>query len=357
MRLLFRLVIRRVALIIAALCGKVFRVRGAALTETPADGPTHVLARRDLLMAGGAAALAPLAGCAGAAPRLRGPAVMIAPGVYIVEGTGGVADEHNLGRIGNAGFIVGERGVIAIDTGTSHAHGLALLAAIAEVTDQPVRVALITHTRPEFLFGATAFRERGIPIRMHTRTAGLMASRCETCLKTLRQTVGEPAMRATALYTPDQTFDTSHQLGLIGRPVRVLYFGHSSGPGDIAVLDESTGVLYAGGLLDAQRIPDIQDSDLAGWNRALRDLQGMGLARVVPGHGVASPASLVTSVQRYLAQLEERTRALVAEGASLLNVSEAAELPEFAGWDQYDTIHRRNAAIAFLRFEREWMLK
>lgn len=357
MRLLFRLAIRRVAPFIAAPCSGIRGARGAALSEPPAAGPMHALARRDLLMACGAAALAPLQGCAGGATWLRGRAVMVAPGVYMVAGTGGAADEHNLGRIGNAGFIVGERGVIAIDTGTSYDHGLALLAAIAEVTDKPVRMALITHTRPEFLFGATAFRERGIPIRMHLGTARLMASRCETCLKTLRQTVGEPAMRGTALYTPDQTFETSHQLGLIGRPVRILYFGHSSGPGDIAVLDEDTGVLFAGGLLDAQRIPDIQDSDLAGWNQALRDLQGMGLARVVPGHGAASPASLVTTVQRYLAQLEARTRALVAEGASLLKVSEAAELPEFAGWDQYDTIHRRNAAIAFLRFEREWMLK
>ena len=109
----------------------------------------------------------------------------------MVAGSGGAADERNLGRIGNAGFIVGERGVIAIDTGTSYAHGLELLVAIGEVTDRPVRVALITHTRPEFLFGATAFRERGIPVRMHTNTARLTASRCEICLQTLRQTVGE----------------------------------------------------------------------------------------------------------------------------------------------------------------------
>ena len=80
-------------------------------------------------------------------------AVALAPGVYVVHGQPGSADEHNLGRIGNAGFIVGPRGVVAIDTGTSYAHGQALLAAIARVTPLPVRVALVSHTRPEFLFG------------------------------------------------------------------------------------------------------------------------------------------------------------------------------------------------------------
>ena len=298
-----------------------------------------------------------LQGCALAGVQRSARAVVVAPGVYMVAGSGGAAEEKNQGRIGNAGFIVGERGVIAIDTGTSYAHGRELLALIREVTDQPVRVALITHTRPEFLFGAAAFRERGIPVRMHSRTARLMASRCETCLKTLRQTLGEEAMRGTEMYKADQEFEASHQLDLIGRPVKVLYFGHSSGPGDIAVLDVQTEVLYAGGLLDAQRIPDIQDSELPGWQQALRDLQGMNLSRVVPGHGAVSSTSLIKTVQQYLTQLETRARALVEKGTSLLSVSEDGELPEFENWDQYDTIHRRNAAIAFLRFERDLMFK
>jgi glyoxylase-like metal-dependent hydrolase (beta-lactamase superfamily II) len=316
-----------------------------------------VRARRHFLAGCGAAVLSAFQGCAVAGAKRSGRAVMVAPGVYMVAGSGGVADVKNGGRIGNAGFVVGERGVIAIDTGTSYAQGQELLAAIREVTDQPVRVALITHTRPEFLFGAPAFRERGIPIRMHSSGARLMASRCETCLKILRQTVGEEAMRGTEMYKPDQEFDASHQLDLIGRPVKVLYFGHSSGLGDIAVLDVESGVLYAGGLLDAQRIPDIQDSDLAGWNQALRDLHGMNLSNVVPGHGAVSSPQLVMTVQRYLAQLETRTRSLVTKGSSLLTVAEDGELPEFESWDQYDTIHRRNAAIAFLRVERDLMFK
>jgi len=301
--------------------------------------------------------LSGLQGCVAAGSRYNGQALMIAPGVYMVAGSGGTPDPDNLGRIGNTGFIVGEQGVIVIDTGTSYAHGRELLAVIGRVTEQPVRLVLITHTRPEFLFGAAAFRERGIPTRMHSQTARLMASRCESCLKTLRQTVGEEAMRGTEMYTSDQTFDASHRIDLIGRQVQVLEFGHSSGPGDIAVLDVQTGVLYAGGLLDAQRVPDIQDADLAGWTQALTELQRMRLARVVPGHGAASSASLVITVQHYLAQLETRARSLVAAGTSLLHVSEESDLPEFQNWDQYDTIHRRNASIAFLRFERDLMFK
>ncbi len=296
-----------------------------------------------------------LAGCASTPSTQR--ATLLAPGVYLLPGSGGAADAHNLGRIGNAGFIVGASGVIAIDTGTSLAHGRALLAAIRAVTDKPVRLALVTHARPEFLFGGAAFREQGIPITMHQRCATLMASRCETCLKTLRVTVGETPMAGTVMYQADQRFEASHTLELIGRAVQVLHFGHSSGPGDIAVLDVASGVLFAGGLLDAQRVPDIQDSDLPGWKRALQALRDLRPSQVVPGHGPASPASLVDSVEGYLAQLQARVRELVASGVSLLAVAEASELPAFAAWDQYDTIHRRNASVAYLRFERELLFK
>lgn len=307
----------------------------------------------------------PLAGCATGPAGTRqagqftraGQLTMVAPGVYMLPGTGGAADESNLGRIGNAGFIVGPQGVICVDTGTSFAHGQALLDAVASVTNRPVRVAVVTHTRPEFLFGGAAFRARGIPIRMHKRTVGLMASRCEACLKVLRHQVGEGPMAGSTMYQADEEFDASHELSLIGRPVRVLHFGHSSGPGDVAVQDLQSGVLFGGGLLDVGRIPDIQDSDLPGWHRALAALAALPLRTLVPGHGPASGPGAIATVERYLAQLEARAKALVSAGESLLDVADALELPEFAAWDQYDAIHRRNASIAYLRYERSLMLQ
>lgn len=303
------------------------------------------------------AALAALGGCASVGTQGPRP-VAVAPGVYVVPGSPGAADEHNLGRIGNSGFIVGATGVIAVDTGTSHAHGQALLAAIAAVTDKPVRLALVTHVRPEFLFGGSAFQARGIPVRMHERSARLMAGRCETCLKTLRQTAGEAAMRGSAVYQPDQTFDATHELALIGRPVRVLHFGHSSGPGDIAVLDVQSGVLFAGGLLDVQRVPDIQDSDLRGWKSALVALRALRPRTIVPGHGPATAGDdAIGAVEIYLRRLEDKVRSLVESGSSLISVADAAELPDYERWDQYDIIHRRNASVAFLRFERELIFK
>lgn len=304
--------------------------------------------------------MASLAVRAGDAAPIELVPVELASGVYMLPGTGGEPDASNLGRVGNAGFIVGRTGVLAIDTGTSYLHGRALLAAIRSVTDRPVRLALITHTRQEFLFGAAAFREQGIPIAMHQAAADLMASRCETCLKTLRSTLGEEAMRGTTMFKPDITFTDPQAIDAatpIGRPIQVLYFGHSSGPGDIAVYDPRSRTLFAGGLLDSKRIPDVIDSDLPRWRDALRSLQALPVEVIVPGHGPEGGKRVVGLVERYLDQLTARARALQSGGAPLSEVPDSTALPEFASWDQYDTVHRRNAALVYLRYEREQLYK
>lgn len=303
------------------------------------------------LLAGGAAAASPRDASRDEIAR----AVEVAAGVYMVQGASGEVDTDNLGHIGNAGFIVGDTGVVAIDTGTSYRHGVALLASIRRLTDKPVRLALITHARQEFLFGAAAYREQAIPIHMHRKAADLMQARCERCLKTLKQVLGDDAMQGTAMFKPDQEYEQSHSIDMIGRRIQVLYYGHSSGPGDVAVLDVQSGVLFAGGLLDELRIPDVQDSDLDGWTHALQALRGLPIKFVVPGHGPVASAKVIDGVERYLAQLRARVLALLRSGAALSEVPDALVLPEFALWDQYETIHRRNASILFVRFEREQM--
>jgi glyoxylase-like metal-dependent hydrolase (beta-lactamase superfamily II) len=116
-------------------------------------------------------------------------------------------------------------------------------------------------------------------------------------------------------------------------------------------------VLFAGGLLDQARIPDVQDSDLDGWMLALKSMHDLPIRRVVPGHGPLATVAVIASVERYLAQLRARVLELLRAGAALSEVPDATALAEFANWDQYETIHRRNASVLFVRYEREQMFK
>jgi glyoxylase-like metal-dependent hydrolase (beta-lactamase superfamily II) len=231
--------------------------------------------------------------------------------------------------------------------------GRALLEAVRAVTDRPVVLVLVTHARQEFLFGALAFRASKVPIAMQRQAAGLMRSRCERCLKTLNEVLGEDEMRGSALYRPDVEFDGSHDDDSSGRRLKVLHFGHSSGPGDVVVLDERSGVLFAGGLLDRDRVPDVQDAELPGWRAALKALRALPVRTVVPGHGPVGGREVIDAVEGYLQALDARVQQLLQQGAALSEVPDAAMLPAYAGWDQYPANHRRNASVLFVRLERE----
>ena len=328
-------------------------LRRRRLLATAACGPW--LHSTSAAAAAPAAPVAPVAPVAPAVPAV--PAVVeVEAGVYMVPGLAGAPGPANGGRVGNAGFIVGRSGVMAVDTGTSHRHGQALLAAIAQVSALPVRLALVTHARQEFLFGASAFQARGIPVHMQRQAAALMAARCERCLKTLRDELGDEAMRDTVVFKPDVLFDDTQVVETLGRPVLVQHHGHASGAGDSTAFDVRSGTLFAGGLLESQRIPDIQDGDIDAWRQALGGLRSLRIHTIVPGHGPAADADLIRNNDLYLAQLQRRCAELLQQGAALSEVPDAAALPAFSRWDQYDTVHRRNAAIMFLRLERRMLL-
>jgi glyoxylase-like metal-dependent hydrolase (beta-lactamase superfamily II) len=274
----------------------------------------------------------------------------VAVNVYAFIGAAGEISSANRGFVGNSGFIVGPSGVVVIDTGTSYRHGRRMLEAIARVTDKPVELVIVTHAVQEFLFGNAAFAERGIPILAHRETAKLMKARCKRCLENLEPVLGAE-LEDTRLVPPQREIDATTTIDAGGRRLALLYLGWTSTPGDLAVLDLDSGVLFAGGMVSIGRIPDIRDSDFEGWQRALRQLEGFKPARIVPGHGPVSGPGAITGTAAYLDALDRVMKSLYAESPSLMDSVEKAVLPAYRDWAMYATTHRQNALHRYLQLE------
>ena len=222
----------------------------------------------------------------------------VADGVYAFIGEAGEISAANRGFVGNSGFIVGPSGVVVIDTGTSYRHGRRMLEAITRVTDKPVALVVVTHAVQEFLFGNAAFDERGIPILAHRETTKLMKARCAHCLANLKPGLGKE-LEGTRLVLPRREIDATTTVEAGGRRLELIYLGWASTPGDLAVLDADSGVLFAGGMVSIGRIPDIRDSDFEGWQRALHRLDELKPSRVVPGHGPVSGPEAIAQTAAY----------------------------------------------------------
>ena len=294
-----------------------------------------------------AACIALCPGDAGAA------AIAVADGVYAILGSGGEIGTENGGRTANVAFIVGSRGVAVIDTGASYRQGEEILSAIAEISDRPVVVAILTHPGQESIFGAAAFQGRGIPVLAHRRAAELMAARCETCLQTLQAKLGRDFMANARVVKPDILIDDSTTLELIGRPSRVIAPPWSSAPGAIAVFDESTSTLVAGSIVQIHRVPDLRDADSPSWRRALANIEAMRCRHLVPGYGPIGSCADAGALDRYLAELETRVDTLMNEGVGLADLRKHSDLPAYVQWDQYEALHPQNANRTYLRIEQK----
>jgi glyoxylase-like metal-dependent hydrolase (beta-lactamase superfamily II) len=281
-------------------------------------------------------------------PRL----VTVAAGVYALLGSGGAVTPENGGRIANVAFIVGTLGVVVVDTGSSYREGEEIIAAIRRISNRPIRLAILTHPGAEAIFGAAAFQAHGIPVLAHRRGAELMAARCDTCLRNLKVVLGDDAMASTRVVKPDRLIDGNVRLALIGRPLRLITSAWSSAPGTIAVFDEKTSTLVAGSEVYIDRIPDVRDADLNAWRDTLAQIEALKCRHLVPGYGPIGACADVGVFAHYLIELDSHVEALMKEGVSLGELRDRCGLPEFASWDQYETLHPENANRTYLRLER-----
>jgi glyoxylase-like metal-dependent hydrolase (beta-lactamase superfamily II) len=339
------------------------RMRGTRLVPAPIIAHLPVREIRVAAYRSRAALLLLLSACA-AAPTGPAPAAgpyaplqAVAPGVYVQRGADEAPDALNLGAVGNLGVLVGPTGVVVVNTGSSRAHGEALLERIARLTDRPVLLAIDTQASPDQVLGNAAFSARRIPVLAHRDTAAFMREHCDACVADVKSRADSEALADTPVVWPTRLIEGSQTLSVGGRNLRVLYFGWTRQPGCVAVQDIESGVLFTGDMASFDVIPQAQLGRLDAWIDALRELQAQGPAIVVPGHGPPGPASRLAEVREYLRSLLEATRAAYQRGDGLMESVDSLELASFRRWALYDQYHRRNVHFTYLQIEEQDLKK
>jgi glyoxylase-like metal-dependent hydrolase (beta-lactamase superfamily II) len=279
----------------------------------------------------------------------------VAENVYAFIGDSGDVSRANRGRIGNSGFIVAPDGIIVINTGVSFRHAEEMAGAIKRISKRPIRLAIITHAHQQFLMGASYFQRHGVPILAHVKTAQLMQSRCENCLHHLKELLGNNEMRGTKVVVPDQYISASEFVSVAGTSIELHALGWGNTPGDIAVFHRDSGVLFAGGLVDGARVPELRDSKLKDWQAILIKLRMLPIQRLVPGHGGVGDANTIAQFAAYLKAMETKARELYAENISLSDAERLGGLPEFGAWALYREQHHKNVHRAYLQIEQEYL--
>ncbi len=274
----------------------------------------------------------------------------LAEGVWLLEGSTANFDKANGGNIVNTGFIVTDSGVVVIDSGPSRRYGEAMREAIARVTDRPIIKVLLTHHHPDHVLGNQAFAD--VPIAALAGTTELLREQGNAMAENMYRLVGD-WMRGTEVVLPTESVTTG-TLEVGGRTLRLLALrGHTGA--DLAILDERTGVLFAGDILFYQRALTTPNSPgLDVWLADLDTLQALPWKRLVAGHGpVADDAAPFAQMRDYLGWLDGLLRDSAASGADMNEVIQSP-IPElFAGISltRYELI--RSVSHLYPRYEAD----
>lgn len=259
----------------------------------------------------------------------------IAAGTWLLQGSTENFAQDNGANIVNIAFIETDDGVVVIDSGPSKRYGEALRQAIAATSSKPVKLLLLTHHHPDHVLGNQAFAD--VPIAALAGTRQLLEQQGNAMAENMYRLVGD-WMRGTEVVLPNQAVEAG-LLEVGGHRLRLLALSGHTGA-DLAILDESTGVLFAGDLVFYQRALTTPNSPgLDVWLADIATLQALPWKVIVPGHGpVATDKQPFVQMRDYLGWLDQVMRDGAAQGADM---NELLRTP----------IPERFAAVSLSRYE------
>ena len=243
---------------------------------------------------------------------------------------------------GNSGFIIGDNGVLVIDTFISQTPARDLLTEVQKVTNLPVRYVVNTHYHLDHVAGNAVFTEAGATVIAHRNERAWV--RTEN-LKFFQQNGATPTpeqrAQVAALVEPQIAYDHLLEVNLGSRMVRVVYLpGHTGG--DSVVYIPDANVVFAGDLAWNQRIPNLIDATTLAWIETLdKMLAAHPNATFIPGHGDIAGVSDIKSFRDYLATLRDSIQKEQAAGQSgdALTQSVLADLkPKYGGWPGFERL-------------------
>lgn len=189
------------------------------------------------------------------------------------------------------GAIIGDEGVVVVDTRGNPAEAEEILRDVAEAFGLPVVAAVNTHAHYDHTFGNEVFAARGIAIYGHWQLpAHFAAYESPRLLAVQRDPEIEPDKEwaEVSLTPPSILVDSALRIQPAGRAIDLILLSPGHTDTDLAVLVPDARVWFLGDVIEESGPPMFGSGSYPiGWPGALRALlsQIQPADVVVPGHG------------------------------------------------------------------------
>jgi glyoxylase-like metal-dependent hydrolase (beta-lactamase superfamily II) len=256
----------------------------------------------------------------------------VADGVYMLTGRGG-----------NLGLFVGEDGVFLIDDQYAPLTDK-ILAAIGQITTEPVRFVFNTHWHGDHTGGNENLGDAGALLVAHENV------RARLSVDQLLERVGRPVSEQPAAPEgawPVVTFTEDVTFHLNGDELHAFHVEHAHTDGDAIVHLRNANVVHMGDTFFLGRFPFI-DTATGGSIDGLIAAAGEALAvmdadtQVIPGHGRLGTREDLRSYRDNLKTMRDRVAGMMASGSSLDEIQAARPTADYADEWQLDEAAERS---------------
>jgi glyoxylase-like metal-dependent hydrolase (beta-lactamase superfamily II) len=241
----------------------------------------------------------------------------------------------------NTGVIIGDDGVMVIDTRATPAMAEDVIRHVRAVTEKPIRYVLLSHYHAVRVMGASAYKAQYIIASQGTldlikeRGQQDFDSEVQRFPRLFRSVESVPG-----LTWPNLVFDRGLTLWMGKTEVQVKHIGKGHSKGDTIAWMPREKVLFSGDLVEEGTAPYAGDAYFKEWPETLEKLRGLGAEKLVPGRGeammtAAAAENAIAATAGFLRDMRQTVESAVKAGKGLKAVYEAtyqAMQPKYGQW-------------------------
>jgi glyoxylase-like metal-dependent hydrolase (beta-lactamase superfamily II) len=265
----------------------------------------------------------------------------LAPGVFAVL-PDDVFDKDHVAT--TAGFVVGERGVLVIESMLNGDLASQLIGLVRQVTTKPIRFLVNTSYHGDHAYGNYVFPENTVIIQ-HPATKRYMDEHFEDDRRFMIGLMGRRrGIERVQARTADIVVPEMISVDLGGRILEVRHFGFAQTPGDLVIWVPDAKVLWVGNMIQAPSpaLPWLLEGrhhDTIETLRRVRDFLPED-ATIIPGHGRPMRPADIEFPLRYLRELDGSVRKAIGDGRSVEDAVDAVAMAQYGDYSLFDWAHK-----------------
>jgi cyclase len=272
--------------------------------------------------------------------------------VHVLLGPVQHANPVNQGYMINSTVIVGDNGVLLIDSGGTDAVGRHIAAAVRRITDKTVTHVINTHHHGDHHLGNVAFE--GASFFSSELCRKMVLETGHEWVATMERDIGRK-LPGTSPRAADVTYPTGARTEAVINGIRVVLWvpPASHTIGDLMVLLPEDNVLIAGDILVKGVVPTLQDGYLKNWISTLDQILALSsVDQYVPGHGDLMDRAEVGALRATLGRFHSAISEGVRQGRSEVDLRKSVDV---SAWEKLERAYviGRNINRAYLEVEAD----